>query len=59
MAVDLDGSEKIYVSGLLFWQVIKNIEPSGDEIKRDDKGDLSHLLPRLLTLAMNVTIRKT
>lgn len=40
MAVDLDGSEKIYVSGLLFWQVIKNIEPSGDEIKRDDKGRL-------------------
>lgn len=40
MAVDLDGSEKIYVYGLLFWQVIKNIEPSGDEIKRDDKGRL-------------------
>lgn len=38
MAVDLDGSQKIYVSDLLFWQVVPLIGPSGDEERRDDKG---------------------
>lgn len=42
MAVDLDGNENIYVSDLLFWQIVQKIEPSGDIEKRDDKG---HIVP--------------
>ena len=38
MAVDLEGDESIYVSDLLFWQVIQKIDPSGDEEKRDERG---------------------
>lgn len=38
MAVDLGAIENIYVSDLLFWQVVTLIDPSGDEEKRDDKG---------------------
>lgn len=40
MAVDLVGENKIYVSDLLFWQIIQQIEPSGDVEKRDDKGHI-------------------
>lgn len=41
MAVDLNGNNRnIYVSDLLFWQIIPMIEPSGDEEKKDEKGHI-------------------
>ena len=42
MAVDLEGDKNIYVSDLLFWQIVQQIEPSGDIENRDDKG---HVIP--------------
>lgn len=39
MAVDLSSVDNdIYVSDLLFWQVIRLIDPSGDKQEYDDKG---------------------
>lgn len=40
MAVDLNRGERIYVSNLLFWQVVQLIEPSSDIVKKDDKGNV-------------------
>lgn len=42
MAVDLAATKKIYVSDLLFWQVVPLIDPSGDESRLDEKG---HIIP--------------
>ena len=40
IVVNLDSTKNIYVSGLLFWQVVSLIEPSGDEVKKEADGHI-------------------